>query len=142
MKKILVPVDGSEISIRALEVAKTLAQAFGSQIVLISVSGEGLSSEYIGGYDLQKLIDESKVYAEKNLTQAKATLGDLAAKSETIVKTGDPANEILDYLDGSDVDFVVIGSQGLGYSAARRLFVGSVANKVLHGAKQPVLIVK
>jgi nucleotide-binding universal stress UspA family protein len=97
MKKILVPVDGSEISMRAVEVAKTMAQAFGSQIVLISVSGEGLSGEYIGGEDLQRLIEESKVYAEKNIAKAKTALGDLAAKSESIVKTGDPANEILDY---------------------------------------------
>jgi len=142
MKKILVPVDGSEFSMRAIEEAKKIAQAFGSEIVLLAVSGGGLTGQYIVGVGSYKRAEVFKADAEKILIKAKRNLGDLVAKTETVIKYGDPANEILNYLDGSDVDFVVMGSQGVGGSAARRFLMGSVAYKVLHNAKQLMLIVK
>jgi len=145
MKKILVPIDGSEYSIAAVKEAKKYAEAFSSEIVLLTVANYNV---YIGPdltgvvVDIEQFTYHAKTEAENNLAKAKEALGDLAAKAETVLLYGDPADQIIDYLEKSDADLVVMGSQGMGFSAAKRLFVGSVTFKVLHNSSKPVLVVK
>jgi len=145
MKKILVPVDGSSFAMNAVNEAKKLAEAFGSEIVLLTVVNYNLKSDvmYTGGVtDIQPVVVRAKADAEKNLADAMKALGDLGSKTKTELLYGDPADQILDYLKTNDVDYVVMGSAGMGFSSLRRLFVGSVTNKILQNVSQPVLIVK
>ncbi|MGV8907335.1 MAG: universal stress protein [Acetobacterium sp.] len=149
MKKILIPIDGSSISLKAVLEAKKLAEAFNSEIVLLTVANittpsgiEESNLDIKAGLELQKYVSKFKINAEKHLAEAKISLGDLGPKAESVILYGDPAEQIANYLDDHDVDFVVIGSQGLGVSRFRQVFIGSVTSKILRHAKQPILIVK
>lgn len=149
MKKILVPIDGSPISTKAVLEAKRLAEALRSDVVLLSVanittpSGTDDSNILIkSGLEVQEYVSQFKINAEQNLADAKELLKDLSVNVETVLLYGDPADQIADYLDENDVEMVIMGSQGVGISRLRQVFIGSVTSKIVRHSKQPVLVVK
>jgi nucleotide-binding universal stress UspA family protein len=88
-------------------------------------------------YDV--LLDEGKqivVNAKKDL----ASRGVNEERVVTAVLDGHPAEELDKYAGSHDIDLVVIGSHGR--KGLDRLLIGSVADKVVRGAKVPVLIVR
>jgi nucleotide-binding universal stress UspA family protein len=149
MKKILVPIDGSPISTKAVLEAKRLAEALRSDVVLLSVanittpSGTDDSNILIkSGLEVQEYVSQFKINAEQNLADAKELLKDLSVNVETVLLYGDPADQIAEYLDENDVEMVIMGSQGVGISRLRQVFIGSVTSKIVRHSKQPVLVVK
>lgn len=149
MKKILIPIDGSPISTKAVLEAKELAEPFNAEIVLLTVANITTPSEteesdlfMKSGIEVQQFVSKFKSNAERNLAEAKILLGALGEKAETVLLYGDPAEQIANYLDNSDVDLIVMGSQGVGVSRIRQVFIGSVTSKILRHSKQPILIVK
>lgn len=149
MKKILVPIDGSPISTKAVLEAKKLAEALRSDVVLLSVanittpSGTDDSNILIkSGLEVQEYVSQFKINAEQNLAEAKELLKDLSVNVQTVLLYGDPADQIADYLDENDVEMVIMGSQGVGISRLRQVFIGSVTSKIVRHSKQPVLVVK
>ncbi len=137
--RILVPVDGSEYSLKAVETACDLAksQPF-SALVLTSV-----------GIDLPEL-EEGRYIADKMKAQAEAALAkakELAASkeprvsAETVLATGpSPAEEIVQIAKDEKIDLIVIGSRGLAGKTAS--FLGSTASKVVTYSPCSVLVVK
>lgn len=149
MKKILIPIDGSPISSKAVLEAKKLAEAFNAEIVLLTVANittpsgtEESNLDIKTGLEVPQFISNFKKNAERHLAEARLILGDLGPKAEAVILYGDPAEQIATYLDDHDVDYVVMGSQGVGVSRIRQVFIGSVTSKILRHAKQPILIVK
>ena len=145
MKKILIPVDFSDNSKRALEEGKILAKAFGSEVVILNVIN---ISYFYFTYDanvpqisLLTIIEQEKKQAEEMLNKYKESFEELSDKVETVILQGSTADEILEYTKKSDIDFVIIGAQGVG-SLLKSSFMGSVANKVLHHCEKPVLVVR
>jgi nucleotide-binding universal stress UspA family protein len=137
--KVLVPVDGSEYSLKAVESACDLAktQPF-STLILLSVS-----------IQLPEL-EEGRYIAEKMKTQAEAALAkakEVAASKEprlkidAILATGSsPAEEIVRVAKDEKIDLIVIGSRGLASKTAT--FLGSTASKVVTYSPCSVLVVK
>jgi len=146
MKKILIPVDSSEFSERAVEAGKKFAKAFDCEVLLLHVVGLRVTSlrfstsvpaaEPFDSFDTHE-----RGYAEDMLETYKNSFGDMKDKVETKVLFGIVADEIIRTINNSDVDFVIVGSHGIG-SALFRAFLGSVANKVVHHSLKPVLVVK
>jgi nucleotide-binding universal stress UspA family protein len=147
MKRILIPIDGSDYANRAVAMGVEMARVFKCDVVLLHainvimpIYGMGAGSlppkQEISDYanDMQK-------HAELKLQEAKKTFGDMADKVETVVMPGEAARVILEYVDAYDVDMVIMGSHGLG-SMVDRLLTGSVTTKVLHHIQKPVLVVK
>ena len=146
MNKILIPVDGSEYSQKAVEQGKRIAEAFHSEILLVHVVEELLMPR---GFNIaipkqdrvRNPYDENDIKeAEKMLQDYKESFGDLKDRVSTEVIQGFPADEIIKLLNGSDVDMAVMGSSGIG-SALYRNILGSITSKVLHHAEKPVLVV-
>ncbi|MBU4540290.1 universal stress protein [uncultured Acetobacterium sp.] len=149
MKKLLVPIDGSPISIKAVMEAKKLAEALGSDVVLLTVanittpSGTDESNLLIqSGLEVQAYVSQFKLNAERHLAEAREMLKDLTVNVETVLLYGDPADQIAGYLDENEVEMVIMGSQGVGISRLRQVFIGSVTSKIVRHSKQPVLVVK
>ncbi|HZK01723.1 MAG TPA: universal stress protein [Anaerovoracaceae bacterium] len=151
MKTILVPIDGSDYSERALLKAKELADQFNSKIILLHVMSIMTTIPYYPNprfaqssatIDWPELIKEAQEKAEVLLEDSKKLLGDLEV--ETVI-LDDPtsrfANAIVDYSEENNVDLIVMGSNGLG-SLRRRLYLGSVTTKVLHMTKNTVMVVQ
>jgi len=93
--------------------------------------------------DLHDTYGDPKIveFAQETLAKWKESLMKAGvAKVETYLEEGEPTEEILRRLDEEDYSFVMLGSRGT--SLFKRLFLGSVAENVLHHAKQPVLLLK
>ncbi len=147
MKKILIPVDGSEHSRKALAEGRIMAEAFGCQIMLVHTV-EGLNLPRGFNIAVPKIERGKGVYDENDMKEAeemlqayKETFGDKKDLVSTQVLQGFAADEIIKLLNESDVDMAILGSRGIG-SPLYRNILGSVTNKVLHHAEKPVLVVR
>lgn len=142
MMKMLVAVDGSAHSRRAIDAVARLAPKIvgGVRVVLLNV---GEAPRYYGDlppFDAEPLERAQRQQQERLLGEALADaraggLGDVSTQSAI----GEPAAEILRVAAEHAVDQIVMGTHGRG--ALGTLFLGSVAQRVLHGATVPVLLV-
>ena len=123
-----------------------MAEAFGSDIVLLYVVNVRISTYWYNPTIpepeiLFSILEDERVHAEDLLTQYKEDFGELKDKVETLILQGSVADEIVEYINTSDVDFVIMGSHGIG-STLHRSLLGSVTNKVLHYSEKPVLVIR
>lgn len=138
--KILVPVDGSDNSLRALDHALFLTKNTGSQVTAMHVI-ENPPTVYV---ESQKLLNDImakyRIESAKVLDMCKQLAEHKGVKIETVIAEGDAASNITGYANNEGFDLIAIGSRGLG--RFKEMVLGSVSNKVLHHAKCAVLIVK
>ncbi len=142
--KILVPIDGSDYSNKALDYAIELARKFSSEILLVHVVPTTTAiisgSETIGSsvlLDLRRQFEES---GHRILSSGEAKIREAGIKVTTKLEYGSLPDSISKIGKEEDVSLIVIGERGLG--AVTRFLLGSVSNKVSHHATCPVLIVK
>ena len=147
LKKILVPVDGSYISCKALDYAIHLGKALDSKIVVLHV---------IDPYDLSvrpepKMITiptgEQSPEEKENAAVAALTIAQEIAKKAGYANIAfekamdkDPASRILEKAKELKIDAIIMGNRGLG--TAKAFLLGSVSSKVVSSASCPVFIVK
>lgn len=146
MKKILIPVDSSEYSKRAVEQGIEMAKAFDSDVVLLYVVAIRIAAYRFNAVITQNpkfdpILDQEEKGAEQLLQEYKESFGAMKDKVEIVITHGIVADEIIEYIDSKDVDLVIMGSHGVS-SALHRSILGSVTNKVVHNASKPVLVVK
>ena len=135
--KILVPVDGSAYSLKAVETACDLAKSQpSSSLVLVAVAVE-IPELGEGRY----IYDKMKAQAEAALAQAKEVAQKCGTVSEMLLATGaSPAEEIVQVAKDQKADLIVIGSRGL--AGKTKSFLGSTASKVVTYAPCSVLVGK
>jgi nucleotide-binding universal stress UspA family protein len=135
---VLVPLDESEYSERALTYAREATQAAEARVTLLTVL---LRPDSPGIPHIEKLDRQSEARALAYLDSAAEKLRAAGATSvETKVMFGDAAGCIVDAATSSDVDLIAMSTHGLG--ASGRYALGSVALKVLMTAPCPVLMVR
>jgi nucleotide-binding universal stress UspA family protein len=140
-KKILVPLDGSELAKKGLEEAEKLAQIFGAEIILFQVV------PFMPIYGSPELVtplivdEKQKETAERYLHNLTEELKKKGFKAASMVKTGQQvAVEIIDFSKESGVDLIVMCTHGR--SGITRWVLGSVAHKVLTRAETPILLLR
>ena len=138
--KILVPVDGSENSLRALDHAIYLAKKIGADITAMNVI-ENPPTVYVESQKLlNDLFAQFRAESAKILDKCKQIAEKSDVKIETVIGEGDAASNIVGYAQKRDFDTIIIGRRGLG--RFKEMVLGSISNKVLHHAKCSVMIVK
>ena len=139
MKKILVAIDGSAPSLHAARVALEIATGLNAALTLCySVPPIMMPGEV----PFTVVSDVVKAEAENGkvlLGQALKELGG-GGKIATVVLEGPPAERIAQVAEEEGFDLVVVGSRGR--NAVARLFLGSVADRIVHISKKPVLVVR
>ncbi|TJX68346.1 universal stress protein [Soehngenia saccharolytica] len=137
MKRILVPIDGSENSKRALKRARELGELYHAQLIILTVidNGRFFSIEYKD--ELIRILEQN---AKELLQSVENELKDYQFGVKTMYKFGDVPDEIINVADEEDVDLIVIGTRGLG--AFSRAVLGGVSHKVVTHADRSVLVVK
>lgn len=140
---ILVPLDGSSRAERALPVAARLAQAPDGTVVLLRVVD--LPTEFVPypGLDprtLQAIIDADLAEARDYLDSITHLSSLSNVHTETRVIVGQPGDCILSVMDKHHIDLIVMCSHG--YTGFKRWALGSVAEKVVHHAHAPVLLLR
>ncbi|APW98493.1 universal stress protein UspA [Halobiforma lacisalsi AJ5] len=134
-KQVLVPVDGSEQSERALE--HSLESFPDASISLLTVFSRGPPEVHLETAGLD--YDELRARRREMLAELVAEY-EHGGSIETAVVVGRPAREIIRYADDHDVDQIVMGSHGR--DGASRVLLGSVAETVARRAPVPVTIVR
>jgi nucleotide-binding universal stress UspA family protein len=141
IKKILVPIDGSENSYRALDVAITLAKTLKAKLVGIHAVNIIPITESQPFEPLEFQMDEKR-RGTAMLGKVRALCSKEGIGFSGIVEFGSPGDLVIKFIKdkGNKIDLVVIGSRGK--TAISEFFLGSVSNFVLHKSPIPVLIVK
>jgi nucleotide-binding universal stress UspA family protein len=136
MKKILVAVDGSPTSLNALKMALDLGRALGAAVSLIHVTRSVIATPALPplpGLQEAELAAGAKILKEANELAGGAAL-------ETLNLLGSPAELIADQAVEKDFDLVAVGNKGKG--AVSRVLLGSVADRLTHICKRPLLVVR
>lgn len=140
LSKILVPVDGSEYSLRALDTAIYLAKKIDANITGMHVI-ENLPTVYVESQKvLNDLLAKYRAESENILDKCKQIAEKSGVKIETVIAEGDASSNIVVYARNGGFDTIIMGSRGVG--SFKEMVLGSVSNKVLHHAKCSVMIVK
>jgi len=140
LKRILVPIDFSACSKKALQYALPLAREHHAEITLLYVVSPPYNSgEYVGIESMQ-LEASLQTSAQKEL----ATLARNEVSSEilvdTLVRIGAPAREIIEAATSLPADLIVISTHGR--TGLQHVFLGSVAEHVVQRAPCPVFVVR
>lgn len=139
--KILLPVDGSPLSLKAVRCAlELLRQGLSASLVLANVQEPATLYEMVVAPDGEVLKRVSTAAGVDLLREAEALVMQAGAVYEREVATGDPAHTIIDIGERFGCDMIIMGARGLG--AVRSALLGSVSAEVLHAAQVPVVIVK
>ena len=141
MKTILVPVDFSDGSLRALDYAIDLAGRVSARLVvshaiylgdMASVDGFGAQ----GGADLTKIAQDD---ATRQMQEFVGLTKFRGVKYETVVQAGRPVSEICEFAEERDVDLIITATHGR--TGFEHLMIGSVAEQVVRRADRSVLVV-
>lgn len=140
-KKILVPLDGSELAKTALDQAEKLAKTFDAEITLFQVV------PFMPIYGSPELVtplivdEKQKEVAEKYLANLREELGKKGLRAVAMVRTGQQvAVEIIDFAKEAGADLIIMCTHGR--SGISRWVMGSVALKVLTRAETPILLIR
>ena len=142
LQKILAPLDGSDIGEAALPYAEILATNSGASISLLQVvSPPGtVEASLLGGPDWRKFVKAMHDAGEDYLKSIAGRLSDKGIKYTYEVITGDPADKIVEYADVKKASLIAMSTHGR--TGLARWVLGSIADKVLHGARIPILLVR
>jgi nucleotide-binding universal stress UspA family protein len=135
-KNIILAVDGSEYSLRALEYARSLAENYKATLWLVHVFSH--TSDLLGYQDFEKLYARRKSAGQSILDAALEKLGDPSFEVQSELVEGSDAEAILTLAEKHEADLIVMGTRGFG--AVKGLLVGSVSRKVIHLSKCPVMV--
>jgi nucleotide-binding universal stress UspA family protein/mono/diheme cytochrome c family protein len=141
MKRILVPLDFSANSTRALDYAYAVARKFDAALHLVHVCEvpsmlTGSMDAYAIAYtDWSQRLGEE---AERELDKLRARLTGVTVSTEVLF--GNPARSIVTAAHANDVDLIVMGTHGHG--AVMHMVMGNVAERVVRTADCPVLTVR
>lgn len=137
------PVDGSEISYRALDAGLFFLEKLGSSITVIHVM-EDIPITHI---ESQKLLNDMleisaacKQQGQDILSKCSETAKNKELMVNTILLKGNPASIILDFCKNGKYDVIIMGNRGMG--KIREIILGSVSSKILHNSSCPVLLIK
>jgi nucleotide-binding universal stress UspA family protein len=142
--KILVPVDFSEHSQRALDEAVSLARHFGAEVILfhcypIPIPSFGSGAPY-GTLAPERYVDAVRTAALQRVKQWRDKAIAQGVRADGQIGAGAPASEIAALAAKIGADLIVIGTRGL--SGLEHVLLGSVAERTIRIAPCPVLTVK
>ena len=135
--EILVPTDGSDGATAALEHALDVAAADGARVhvlFVVDTTGDGLRS------DDDEVLEVFEARGAEIVTAAAERANDRGVSVVDVVERGDPHETILTYAETAAVDLITMGTHGR--RGLKRLFLGSVTERVVRTATVPVLTVR
>lgn len=136
MKTIVLGYDGTDASGRALERAAEIATAFGSSVIVTSVSGTMGGAVHAGGAG--DPTDPPEAH-EELLGEATSALAQRGIQAESVLAIGNASEAIVELADAKGADLIVVGTREPGFF--ERLLGHSVSGSVQRHARCDVLIV-
>lgn len=142
--KMLVAIDGSDMSAKALDAAVHLAKEQQAELSILHVGREAVVTTssltgivYVPEHFIDEIRNEVKKEGLKILENAKEKAAEKGVQADA---NGEPAHEILNHAKEKGVSLIVVGSRGI--SGLKEMMLGSVSHKVSQLSTCPVLIVR
>lgn len=153
-EKILVPLDGSEHSSRALETAIQIAKKFSGKITLVHVYSVTVRPvimpepttltppgvPVMTPAEVSKVVDATRKAGFRILADGEQKVRAAEVQVQTMLVEGQVVHEITNAAKEGKFDLIVIGARGI--SKIREILLGSVSDGVIRNASCPVLVVK
>ncbi|MEE4263547.1 MAG: universal stress protein [Desulfobacteraceae bacterium] len=136
-KNILIAVDGSEYSNKALAYAQDMAQTYRATLWLVHVFDH--PPDLLGYDDFEKIYAKRKCAGQSILDAATERLGESDLEAHPELCEGPEAESIINCAKNSQADLIIMGTRGMG--GIKGLLLGSVSRKVIHYATCPVMVV-
>ncbi|WP_254533736.1 universal stress protein [Natrinema gelatinilyticum] len=131
-ERILIPTDGSENVVHAVENGIAIAEQFGATVYAFAVVPYVVTRDHIR-YDPEAV-------AERGVEDIQEQCDKKGIDVITEVRKGEPFEEILAYSDENDIDVIVMGTHGR--TGLDHVLIGSTAERVVRHAPIPVLTVR
>jgi len=140
-QRILIPIDGSQLSLKAAKQGVYIASKLESKVVFLYVIDvRTIQTSSLAGMDQGVLKTNLRNVAERYLNEAAKLAGEENIAFHNQIREGLPAEDILKEIEEEKIDLVIMGSKGM--SGAHRVIIGSTAEEVVRWSTCPVLIVK
>ncbi|GKS66890.1 universal stress protein [Nitrosarchaeum sp.] len=134
---ILVPLDGSKYSEKALLHACNMAKTYCSRLILLYVVEKSITVNLLDRGEYLKIL---RRFGNNVLIKGKKTSTQNGVDSKIIMKEGSIVNEIVKLAKKERCNLIIVGSRGLGATA--KFFLGSISNKLASNSPCSILIVK
>jgi nucleotide-binding universal stress UspA family protein len=140
-RTILVPIDFSESSHRALDVARALAKSAGpAHLILVHAYFVPVELEALAERAHEPILEVVSKQASEDLEQILVKLQDEAISAEFGAYHGSPDQVIVNVANEKGADLIIMGTTGR--TGVAHMLLGSVAARVVRGARCPVITVK
>ena len=140
IKRILVPTDGSDCSIRAAELAIHLAKVFNAELFVIYVIDTVILDEIAKGAEKEVIERELREKGRRYLNYIMKMAEREGLTATPILVKGEPHDQIVQHAKVQAVNLIVMGTYGR--RGTERILIGSVAERVIEYAPCPVLVVR
>ncbi|MGA3193064.1 MAG: universal stress protein [Candidatus Bathyarchaeia archaeon] len=152
--KVLVALDGSEHSERALETAIQIAKKFRAKMTILHVYSVTVPAviapepttltpagvPVVTSAEVAKMVEAARMVGNRLLTGGEQKAKSANVRVETVLREGNTVQEIVALAKEGEFDLIVMGARGI--SRIRELLMGSVSEGVIKNAHCPVLVVK
>ncbi|HNS01479.1 MAG TPA: universal stress protein [Anaerolineae bacterium] len=140
LRRVLVTLDGSSFGEQVLPWARLSAQVSGAELLLLTVPEIPEPAMYGAlGDAVDELRQQADANARRYLERTAALLTEEGLAVSALVEGSRPATTILDVAEREEVDLIMVATHGRG--GVERLFLGSVADRVVHHSRHPVMLI-
>lgn len=140
MNSILVPVDGSQPSLHAVQAAISASRQTGAKIYVVTVQADVFTANVKRFVSTELIDDYFHDAGEAALKDVRALIQAEGVQASTETMVGPVAETIVQYAKNKQCDLIIMGTRGMG--AVSNLVLGSIATKVISLADIPVMLVK
>lgn len=140
IKKILIPVDGSDYSVRAAEYGITIAKLLGAQVMVVYVIDDVVLDQISKVSEREDNERELKQDGQRYINYILGLAEKENVKASSLLASGRPFEQIVHLAKGLGMELIVMGTYG--HRGADRILIGSVAERVIEYSPCPVLVVK
>jgi nucleotide-binding universal stress UspA family protein len=140
-RRILVPLDGSKVAEGVLPHAKSLAYSEGAELILLTVAANpALDFAFSDPGLAQSAVQEQEEGSRKYIAKIENELKSAGFKVSTLLRVGSVAEVILGVAEELQVDIIAMSTHGR--TGPARWLLGSIAERVVHNSKVPVLLIR
>ena len=138
-ERILVPLDGSITAEQSLPHAIALANLSGAKLIMIRILEPFPPVRSLSSANMSMLKQQAREWAVEYFERLSEDLGEQNVLHETVILEGRASVMIEQFAEQNDIDLILLSSRGR--TGVTRWLMGSVADRVIRGAKIPVLLV-
>jgi nucleotide-binding universal stress UspA family protein len=140
-RKILVPLDGSKVAEGVLPHAKALAYSEGAELILLTVAANPVMDFAFSDPGLaHSAVLEQEERSKTYITEIEEQLKSAGFKTSAVLRVGSVAEVILEVAEELQVDAIAMSTHGR--TGPARWLLGSIAERVVHSSKVPVLLIR